>query len=381
MIQTYCLDRIYLTTYIKKTDLMRNFKKLNLFILSILLLGFYGCDSNTSEDDLSGDINLDGTSRISVKLVDAPGDYESVFIDVLDVMIKMNDDSEDDTGWESIGANADVYDLLLLTGGLNAVLADDYEVQSGELSQIRLILGENNSVVIDGETFPLNTPSAQQSGLKIKINQVLESGFTYNFVLDFDVESSIVVAGNSGNINLKPVIRASAEFSSGKIQGAITPFDFQTMISVQAGDDLISTLTNELGVFVLNGVPAGTYDVTITPEADSGYEGLVLNGIEVVNGEITDVGTIELELTPTTGSITGTILNEGVLVTASIMMDGELVSVDTDETGVFLFENVTAGSYDVTLTPEDGSGLSETVVSDVVVVVEETTDLGGITLE
>lgn len=359
---------------------MRTFKKLNLFILSIFLVGLYSCN-NSSEDAPINNIDQDGTSIISIKLVDAPGDYQSVFIDVVDVMIKMNDDSEDDNGWESVGANADVYDLLLLTGGLNAVLADDYEVPSGELSQIRLILGENNSVVIDGETFPLNTPSAQQSGLKIKVNQELEPGFTYNFVLDFDVDSSIVVAGNSGNINLKPVIRASAEFSSGIIQGDVIPFDFQTMISVQVGDDTISTLTNENGVFVLNGAPAGTYAVTITPDAESGYEGLVLNGIEVVNGEVTDVGTIELELIPTTGSITGTILNEGVLVTASIMVEGEEMSVVTNGEGMFLLENVTAGTYDVTLTPEDGSGLSETVVSDVVVVVEETTDLGGITLE
>lgn len=267
---------------------MKTIRKINLAIL--LMLGIYACNTNSTEDDSVGD----GITRISVKLVDAPGDYDSVFIDVVDVMIKVNDESSDDNGWQSVGANADIYDLLLLTGGLNAVLVDDYEVPSGVLNQIRLILGENNSIVIDGETFPLNTPSAQQSGLKINVNQELESGFTYNFVLDFDVDSSIVVAGNSGNINLKPVIHASAEFSSGKIQGAIVPFDFQTMISVQVGDDLISTLTDENGIFVLNGIPAGIYDVTITPDAASGYEGTVLNGIVVANGEITDVGEITL---------------------------------------------------------------------------------------
>ncbi len=360
---------------------MRLFKKINLFVLSILVVSFYSCNDDSTGENATGDINQDGTTNISIKLVDAPGDYDNVFIDVEDVMIKVNDDSEDDNGWVSVGANAGVYDLLELTGGLNVVLIDDYEVSSGVLNQIRLVLGENNSVVIDGETFPLNTPSAQQSGLKIKINQELESGFTYNFVLDFNVDSSIVVAGNSGNINLKPVINASAEFSSGKIQGIIVPTDFQTMASVQVGDDTISTFTNENGVFVLNGVPAGTYDVTITPDAESGYGDVVLNDVVVVNGEITDVGTIELELLPTTGSITGIITNEGVLVTASVLVGGEEVSAATDEIGLFLLENIPAGTYDVTITPEEGSGLTATDISDVIVVAGETTDLGEITLE
>lgn len=161
-------------------------------------------------------------AKISVRLVDGPGDFEHVFIDVVDIMIKYNDDSDDDNGWQSLDAiNAGVYDLLELTGGIDVLLVDDFELPPGTLNQIRLILGENNTVVIKGEeegefeTIPLKTPSAQQSGLKLKVNHELEAGFTYNFLLDFDVDQSIVVAGNSGNINLKPVIRVTTEVTSG----------------------------------------------------------------------------------------------------------------------------------------------------------------------
>jgi hypothetical protein len=355
---------------------MRTLKRATLFIGSLLLVLFYNCN----EDSASNNIE-DGTSSISIKLVDNPGDYENVYIEVVDVMVKVNNDSENDNGWESIGANAGIYDLLELTGGLNVVLVDDFQVSSGMLNQIRLVLGENNSIVIDGDTFPLNTPSAQQSGLKIKVNQELESGFNYDFILDFNVDESIVIAGNSGNINLKPVINASAEFSSGKIQGAITPFDFQTMVSVQVGDDTISTFTNENGVFVLNGVPAGTYNVTITPDSESGYNEVVINDVIVVNGEITDIGTIALELMSITGAITGTITNESVLVTASVMVDGELITADTNETGMFLLENITTGIYTVTITPAEGSGLTAIDITDIEVLADVTADVGSITLE
>jgi len=354
---------------------MKTVNKLKLLSFTLLMLISFGCN-----DDSSNDINNEGNAKISIKLVDEPGDFEHVYVDVRDVMVKVNDDSDDESGWTSLGANAGVYDLLELTGGLNEVLVEDYEVPSGILNQIRLVLGDANEVVIDGETFPLNTPSAQQSGLKIKVNQELEAGFTYNFILDFDVERSVIIAGNSGNINLKPVINASVETTSGKIQGAITPFDFQTMVSIEVDGEIRSTYTNENGLFVLNGIPAGVYEVTVTPDESSGYAETLLSDIEVVNGLITDVGLVTLELLPTTGTIVGTITNDGVDVTVSIMVDGENVSVMTNEEGVFIFEDVDPGTYTVIITPNEASGLTEMQISDVTVSAGELTDLGEITL-
>jgi len=354
---------------------MRTFKNLKLFILSLLLLTFYNCtnDSNNST-------NPDGMARITIKLVDGPGDYDQVFVDIEDVMIKMNDNSEGEDGWVSAGATGGEYDLLTLTGGQQAVLVDDYEVLAGELSQIRLILGPNNYVVKDGEQYDLKTPSAQQSGLKLKVNQEVEGGYLYAFVLDFDVAKSIVDAGNSGNIILKPVINASLEAASGIIQGVVSPSDFPSEVSVTVDGETITTYSTPEngGAFMLYGVYGGTYDLTITPEAGSGYATKVIS-VEVINGQIVDLGTIELELLP--GSITGKILNAGVAVVASVMVDAVEVTANTDAMGVFLLEDIPVGTYTVTLTPAEGSGLSVKTIMDVIVAADATTDLGDITLE
>jgi len=355
---------------------MKTFKKLNLFILSLLLLTFYNC-----ANDSNGSPNLnDGMAHISIKLVDAPGNYDNVFVDVQDVMIKMNDDSEGEDGWVSAGATGGIYDLLTLTGGQDAVLVDDYTVLAGELSQIRLVLGEDNSIVIDGEPYDLKTPSAQQSGLKLKVNQTVEAGYLYAFVLDFNVEKSIVEAGNSGNIILKPVINASLEAASGIIQGVVSPSDFPSEVSVMVDGETISTFATPEngGAFMLYGVPVGTYDLTVTPEEGSGYATKVIS-VDVVNGQVTDVGTIELELLP--GSITGKVLNEGVAVVASVMVDAVEVTANTDAMGVFLLEDIPVGTYNVTLTPAEGSGLSIKTIENVEVMADSTTDLGDITLE
>lgn len=350
-------------------------KKLKPLIFLFGLILFFNC----SDDDSTP--NDSGTSKISVKLVDEPGDYDNVFVEVVDVMVKVNDDSGGDEGWESLNPiNTGVYDLLSLTGGVNVLLVDDFQVPSGMLNQIRLVLGDDNTIVIDGETYPLNTPSAQQSGLKVEVNQELQADFTYNFILDFDVDQSIVVAGDSGNINLKPVLHASAEVSSGIIEGAVNPFDFQVMASVTVDGEEVSAYADENGNFSLYGVPEGTYTVTITPDPDSGYISTTVENVEVINGQITNIGTIDLETAPVVGSITGTILNAGISVTASVTVDGELVEATTDASGVFVLSDIPVGTYTVTLTPEGGSGLSPMEITDVEVTEDTTVDLGEITL-
>ena len=251
---------------------------------------------NCSEETASNTIQ--GNSKISIKLMDAPGDFEHVYIDVVDVLVKFDDEGEDEdseNGWQSLDAiNTGIYDLLELTGGVNVLLADEYILPSGTLNQIRLVLGDDNTIVIDGETLPLMTPSAQQSGLKVQVNEVLLPNFEYTFLLDFNVDESIVIAGNSGNIILKPVIRASAEVSTGTISGSINPTDVLTQVTIDLGEDEISTYADDEGNFLLVGVPEGTYNLNVIPDPDSGLDPIVIENVEVIVGEDTNVGTIDL---------------------------------------------------------------------------------------
>ena len=258
------------------------------FFVCIVGVLFFACNNDEST-------NIE-QSKISVKLMDMPGEYDHVYIDVVDVMVKINDSSENENGWQSLEAiNTGVYDLLQLTGGVNLLLVDDFEVLAGRLNQIRLVLGEDNTVVIDGETYPLRTPSAQQSGLKIHVNETLEPNFSYTFVLDFNVDESIIQAGNSDNIILKPVIRASTEVSSGIISGSVLPENIQTLVSATNGTDTITAYTNEEGYFVLVGLDPGNYTVSVTPDPLSGFSEVVINNVEVVVGNTTNIGSVELQ--------------------------------------------------------------------------------------
>ncbi|TVQ70532.1 MAG: DUF4382 domain-containing protein [Balneolaceae bacterium] len=237
---------------------------------------------------------LDNPGTLRVVMHDNPGEFQEVWIEVLRVEVNNLDD--EDNGWQVIGEPGEQYDLLTLVNGNQALLADT-ELEAGTYRQIRLILGNNNYVVVNGDTYGLKTPSAQQTGVKLNIDAEIQPGITYTLGLDFDVNKSIVKRGNAPVPDpylLKPVIRAYAQAATGIISGVVDPYVEGTMVSTEVEDETVSTFVEEeTGAFKLVGLPAGVYDIVVDAGVD--YEPFTVEDIEVKAGETTDVGVIELE--------------------------------------------------------------------------------------
>ncbi len=265
-------------------------KRNNLYwLVAILLLTFTGA----CKKDTDGTMGTQ-TSHVTVKMIDGPGDYEAVWIDVKDVMVSSSDS---DGGWVSLaGIRPGIYNLLELTNGIDTVLADGL-VPSGRINQIRLVLGTNNSVVIDGQTYVLETPSAQQSGLKLNFHTELVANASYVFTLDFDAGKSIVLTGG-GKYQLKPVIKVFVESEKGSISGELNPSMVAyvtTSVNLEENDDDdVSTYSDISGKFLLQGLESGTYDVRIISPAGSGFGEKVIENVIVVEGQVTSLGVVDL---------------------------------------------------------------------------------------
>lgn len=165
-------------------------KKTLLITFALGLIGFIACNKDDKD-----------TVTLNIRLTDGPGDYQQVNVDIQEVRVKS---ASDTSQWVTLTTNAGVYNLLDFQNGVDTLLATG-TVSSDVLKEVRFVLGNDNSVMVDSTIYPLQTPSAQQSGLKIKIDKSLNLDIN-TLVLDFDAEQSIVETGNGGFI-LKPVIK------------------------------------------------------------------------------------------------------------------------------------------------------------------------------
>lgn len=254
-------------------------KLMGLILIVALVVAFISCDSDEK------------SARLQVWLTDAPGDYEEVNIDIQGVEIHSSE-SDNGNGWKSLEVQSGVYNLLELTNGLDTLIGE-LVLPAGKVSQIRLVLGNDNSIKVGGQVYDLSTPSAQQSGLKLQVHETLAEGVTYKILLDFDVAKSIVQTG-VGLYKLKPVIRTITEAESGAIKGTVSPAESTPAIYAIAGTDTVATtFADETGKFLLRGVAPGTYKVTFEPnEAFLPTEKIDV-GVQL--GSVTDVGTVEID--------------------------------------------------------------------------------------
>ena len=270
---------------------MRNaFTRLSLLPSLLLALGLAtllvgGCSDDTTAP-------AQGTGFIKVNLVDAPGDYQQVNVEVIRIEVHRADPADSNSGWMVISEDTTYVDLLTLTAGNMAVLADS-TLPAGSYTQVRLILGENNTVMVDSMLHDLEVPSGQQSGLKLNHPFTINDGALYEFTLDFDADRSVHMTGN-GRYMLKPVIRLIVDRTSGGLVGQVVPVAARAKIWTVAGMDTVTAWADTVdGTFGFMMLPAGSYDLHIGATVGV-YGDTTVAGVAVTAGQMADIGTVTL---------------------------------------------------------------------------------------
>lgn len=241
------------------------------------------------------DKDVTATSRFEVRLTDAPADYAKVLVDIQGV--EYNVDGTEG-GWKSLPLRrTGVYNLLNFRNGADTLLAGE-EIAAGKISQIRLKLGQNNSLVLkNGETVAMKVPSGAESGLKLNLHAELQAGIAYVLTVDFDAAKSVVAQGN-GKYSLKPCLRAYRTATSGAVKGKVTPDTLSTTVyllklnSVTQKNDTIATTIVKAGSFLIGGVAEGGYTVRVAPSYKFQPKDL---SASVTIGNIFDLGVVAFE--------------------------------------------------------------------------------------
>lgn len=230
-----------------------------------------------------------GNATISIKLGDSPAGFDAVNVEILKVNVNING------SWHEYAvATPGIYNLLQFTNGNTLLLLDSTSVASGSVSELRLILGDNNSIVVDGFTLELKIPSGQSSGFKVKMeSQPLLSGVAYSLILDFDVNKSVHPAGSNKYI-LNPVVRGYLETTLGKLSGTISPVNSAYYIMATNDADTAGTYINQTdGFFLITTLNPGTYSVHFY--ANPPYLDKDIFPVVIVAGQTLELGTIIME--------------------------------------------------------------------------------------
>lgn len=265
-------------------------KKLNHVIIAtfaiLTTLFIVSCDKNKDDN-----VNNSDKATVHLMLTDAPAVYDAVYVDIQEV--QMHSETE---GWINVPlTNAGVYNLLELSNGMDTLLGT-CEFPEGLLTQIRLVLGTDNYVIVDSVEYPLTVPSGSTSGLKLNVHEELAGGTAYTFWLDFDAAQSIHVTG-SGKYMLKPVIRLYAEATSGSVEGYVFPQEAEPLVTLYNAEDTLMAIPDTTGYFKINGIPAGTYSVDFSSQLQVlPFTTQTLLNVEVENGETVTLENITLIL-------------------------------------------------------------------------------------
>lgn len=168
-------------------------------LYSILILVF--ATSCSKEYDTE---TYENSSLVTVKLQGTRSAYSQVNLEVLAVQFRVLEDETDPNAWVTLNTvNTGVHDLTNSIDNQVITLVDFEEVPSEFIYNIKLVLGDNNTVVKNGVVYDLDiAPEHENASVNI-LGKELISNKLYDFVIEFNLDDSIELS-SEGNANLNP---------------------------------------------------------------------------------------------------------------------------------------------------------------------------------
>ena len=306
---------------------------LPVFIFSLIAF-FYACQK---EQSVSSNSDIpSGQARFSLFLTDGPYDFQKVMIQIKSIELKIDtchrfgdkDDDDDDRNhsgnddhrhhhgncdnhdgdhdgdrkdsvghceiWVKLQINPGIYDILKLRNGIDTMMGITY-IPKGKIKQIRILLGNDNSITSDNITRPLKIRD-NKFYVSVNVrNEHLDSISLNNFqiILDFNLAKSIRFENDI--FWLRPEICVFAKKNTGSIEGRIRPDSSFGIIKAFNAIDTGYALPDREheGNFKIRGLREGIYTVWI--DGINNYKDSTIYNVKVYPKKETDLGRIVLK--------------------------------------------------------------------------------------
>lgn len=275
---------------------MKNIIRSTALMLLLISSIFIACQKETVESSVQ-DINKPHAVTIYLTDHQTPV-FDSVFIDLAGLEIKLEDDSLPNSGWVSLQIRPGIYNILRFRNGIDTLFGIG-SLPNGRVKKIKLILGTQNSVMKDGQQFPLLVKSEDReviANLDAGNFEITNTGQVL-FWIDFDAGNSIQInnsgSGNNNGYRLKSHIKIFSRSQSGSIEGKVLPRAADAIVKAVIGSDTATAIPDDDdGEYKIVGLQAGIYQLII--DGQNGYQDTILQNITVRNREDTHVPVITL---------------------------------------------------------------------------------------
>ena len=241
--------------------------------------------------------------RLSLYLTDDPSPYDSVLIDIKYVEVKVdtsdhhkrddhfgdndNDRDDDHRGrdefgkWDTIKIIPGIYNVSKLKNGIDTLLGT--VTINGTIRKIRITLGTDNSLRMEGVAYPLNLLPGTNNYLYVKIKGLHHHEAVFgqtSLWIDFDISRSII--SRAGQYYLRPVLRPFCDNNFARVKGNVLPAEAAPLVVVYNATDTANAIPHPNGDFKIRGLKEGTYSVLF--KGSNGYRDTTLLNVELLKG-------------------------------------------------------------------------------------------------
>lgn len=241
------------------------------------------------------DPSSDQKALLNVILVDTPATWDSVFVNVkgvdIEVLVRGRETTSETFFLEYKPGVKDI-EVSALVGG-EALLMARGELPIGKIISATLRLGNNHYLFLNERRYEMPLSDPGLSELLLDFEQDIEFGTSYDLLLDFDLERSIIVLNEDPlTLQLDPVVIPFSGIGTGEIEGIVSPNTLKPAVYAIQGTDSVSTHPNTSGTFLFR-IPAGEYMVYVDPKDDR-YDSLVIQNVLVETNLQTDLERLTL---------------------------------------------------------------------------------------
>jgi hypothetical protein len=165
-------------------------------ITAFLIFGLLSCSREYETE------TFPNSALVTIKLQGLSSQLSSANMDIADIQFQVKPNANAEDAWMSLNTvNMGVHDLAQINGERVVTLVDFDEVNLGMIYGLKLVFGDNNTIVNNGVEYDLVSSSGIQIESVNVVDKEFKANLLYEFIIEFDIDRSVEISNGQAYLN------------------------------------------------------------------------------------------------------------------------------------------------------------------------------------